>query len=168
MLRRLYFILPDAASLSATLNDLRATGIDAGHLRVAARHPGRLRIEGVQIQDARNDRGEWLERSLWNTNLAVFAAAALAFIVLLASQGLTLWLLLPAAVMAATFGAGLRFTQVPNTHLREFTDALTHGELLLMADVPPARVAEIEALVQRRHPDAVIGGVGWSSDLLQV
>lgn len=168
MLRRLYFILPDAASAAATLDDLRAAGIDAGHLRIATRHPDRLRLEGVRIVDARNDRGEWLERRLWNTNLLIFAVAALAFIGLLASRGLNLWLLLPAAVMAATFGAGLRFTRVPNTHLREFNDALIHGELVLMADVPPARVAAIETLVQRRHPDAVVGGVGWSSDLLQV
>lgn len=168
MLRRLYFVLPNADSTAATLADLRAAGIDAGHLRVATRYPGRLRIEDVQIQDARTDRGARIEHGLWNLNLLVFAVAALTFIGLLLSRGLTSWLLLPAAVMAATFGAGLRFTRVPNAHLQEFADALHHGELVLMVDVPPARVAEIEACVQRRHPDAVIGGVGWSSDLLQV
>lgn len=57
MLRRLYFVLPDVASPTATITDLRAAGIDAGHLRVAARDPGRVRIEGVQIQDSRIDRG---------------------------------------------------------------------------------------------------------------
>lgn len=168
MLRRLYFVLPDATSSAATIADLREAGIDPGHLRIATRDPDRLRIEGVEIHGARIDRGEWIERSLWNANLLVFAAAAVAFIGLWLSQGTTLWLILPAAVMAATFGAGLRFTRVPNTHLREFADALNHGELVLMADVPPARVAEIEALLQRRHPDAVVGGVGWSSDLLHV
>lgn len=168
MLRRLYFVLPNAASTAATLADLRATGVDAAHLRVAARDPDRVRIEGVQIQDARSDRGAQIERSLWTINLLVFAAAALAFIGLLLIQGLTPWIVLPAAVMAASFGVGLRFTRVPNAHLRELADALHHGELVLMVDVPPARVAEIEAQVQRRHPDAVVGGVGWSSDLLHV
>jgi hypothetical protein len=168
MLRRLYFVLPDVVSTAATITDLRAAGIDAGHLRVAVRGPAPVRIEGVQIQDSHIDRGERIEHSLWNINLLLFAAAALAFVGLLLGQGLTPWLLLPAAVMAATFGVGLRFTRVPNAHLREFADALHHGELVLIVDVPPARVAEIETLVQGRHPDAAVGGVGWSSDLLHV
>jgi hypothetical protein len=158
MLRRLYFVLPNETSASATAADLRAAGIDAGHLRIAAREPGRIRIEGVRIQDAHLDRGARIEHSLWVINLLIFAIAALAFAGLLLGQGLAAWLVLPAAVMAATFGAGLRFTRIPNAHLQEFADALRHGELVLMADVPPARVAEIEDRVRRRHPDAVAGG----------
>ncbi|MBI5039891.1 MAG: hypothetical protein HZB57_01360, partial [Gammaproteobacteria bacterium] len=63
---------------------------------------------------------------------------------------------------------GVRFTHVPNIHLREFAAALRHGELVLMVSVPRNRVAEIEDLVHRHHPDAAVGGVGWSSDLLHI
>lgn len=168
MLRRLYFVLPDAAGVAVIVAELRQAGIDAGHLRVATREPDQLQIEGAQIQNAGTDRGAQLEHSLWNINLLVFACAALALVGMLLIQGLTPWVVLPIAVMAVSFGAGLRFTRIPNIHLQEFADALHHGELVLMVDVPPARVAEIEARVQRRHPETVIGGVGWSSDLLHI
>ena len=53
---------------------------------------------------------------------------------------------------------------VPDVHLTEFTDALSHGEVLLMVDVPVDRVAEIEKAVHHRHPEAVVGGVSWAVD----
>ena len=51
---------------------------------------------------------------------------------------------------------------VPDVHLTEFTDALSHGEILLMVDVPASRVAEIEDFVHHRYPEAVVGGVSWT------
>ncbi len=54
-----------------------------------------------------------------------------------------------------TFLAGLRFTYVPNTHLREFADAIHHGKLVLMADVETNQVASI-------------GGIGWNSNMSHV
>lgn len=57
---------------------------------------------------------------------------------------------------------------IPNTHLHEFADALQHGELVLKVDVEPGRVTAIEALVHQHQPDAAIGGIGWSSNLLHV
>ncbi len=54
--------------------------------------------------------------------------------------------------------------KVPDVHLTEFTDALSHGEVLLMVDVPSRRVAEIENFIYHRFPEAVVGGVGWTLD----
>jgi hypothetical protein len=53
-------------------------------------------------------------------------------------------------------------------HLGEFRDALAHGEVLLMVDVPRGRVSEVEDRVHRHHPEATVGGVGWSADMLRV
>lgn len=64
--------------------------------------------------------------------------------------------------------AGFLFTDVHNVHLNEFREALQHGEILLMVDVPVRRVAEIEDLVYHRHPEVTVGGVGWASHLLHV
>ena len=77
------------------------------------------------------------------------------------------WLLLPAAVMLISFLLGEEFTRrVPDVHLSEFRDALRHGEILLMIDVPVTKVERFEALVHRHHPEAVTGGVGWHIDAL--
>lgn len=65
--------------------------------------------------------------------------------------------------MARTFLGGRYFTHIPDTHLNEFRDALAHGEILLMIDVPGTRVAEIEDRVHKHRPEAAIGGVGWST-----
>jgi len=68
--------------------------------------------------------------------------------------------------MVATFLAGLIFTSVPNTHLGEFQDALAHGEILLMVDVPETEVAKVEQQVHHQHPEVTIGGVGWGTAAL--
>ena len=70
---------------------------------------------------------------------------------------------LSATVMALTFVAGALFAmRVPDTHLDEFHGALSHSEVLLMVDVPASRMAEIEKLVGRRHPEAIPGGTSWT------
>lgn len=168
MLRRLYFVLPDARSTARVIADLEEGGVDRRHMAITAHRLEDVPDLGVRVERDDHDRAARVERLLWNANLGLFGIAALAALTLLAWQGLTAWLLLPLAVMAATFGAGLRFTRVPNAHLHEFTAALRHGELLLSVDVAPARVREIEDRVHRRHPAAAVGGVGWGSDLLHV
>jgi hypothetical protein len=80
-------------------------------------------------------------------------------------SGDTLWSIVAIFVMLATFIAGELFVVfVPDVHLSEFSDALSHGEILLMVDVAKNQVAEVENLVHRHHPEAVVGGVGWTLD----
>ena len=79
--------------------------------------------------------------------------------------GEIIWAMVSIGVMAVTFILGGQFViHVPNVHLTEFTDALSHGEILLMIDVPINRVAEIEDFVHHKYPEAVVGGVSWSVD----
>ena len=71
-------------------------------------------------------------------------------------NGTSAWLLLPLGMMLASFLAGLRFTRLPNVHLDEFRDALSHGEILLMVDVPKKEVDEIRDIILEHHPEALI------------
>lgn len=168
LLRRLYFILPDTLRATAVAQELLDSGISARRIAFASRNPQPAPIAGITVQSPDNDRGARLERSLWNLNLGVFFAALAMLIVMLAAEVSLPWLALPLLIMLASFFAGERFTHVPDTHLQEFTSAVRHGEVVLVVTVPPERVAEIEALVHRHHPDAAVGGVGWGSDLLHV
>ena len=68
--------------------------------------------------------------------------------------------------MVVNFMIGLHFTNQPNTHLGEFRDALAHGEILLMVDVPESKVTEVENDIQQHHPEATIGSVGLSTQAL--
>lgn len=169
MKRRLYFLLPDVAHARAVVAELTASGIRYNAMHVVAR-PG-LDMADLPVATSREtvDLGGRLETLLWDGNLAVFFIALLVLVGLLLLQIHWAWLLIPAVIMLGTFAAGLVFTaRIPNVHLSEFTDAIHHGELLLMIDVPVRHVSYVESLVHRHHPEAVTGGVGWHLDSLHV
>jgi len=163
MNRRLYFLLPDTAHARSVIDELTDNGLQRKQMHAIARDPRALiGLPNATIRQ-RQDIGRLVEAILWDSNLAVFGLALGIFLSLLILSGPTPWLWLPALIMAGTFLGGLYFTRIPDTHLNEFRDALAHGEILLMIDVPGSRVAEIEDRVHKHHPEAAIGGVGWGT-----
>lgn len=167
MYRRLYFLLPDPQHTAPLVHELIGAGVPRDHLHALARPGTDLAELPAANQYQRSDTGAWLERILWNGNLLVFFFA-LAVLVAMLVWAPSLWALIPVAIMAATFIGGLYFTRVPNVHLAEFHDALRHGEVLLMVDSNPDRVHELEDLVHRHHPEATVGGVGWTIEPLRL
>ena len=165
MNQRLFFLFPDREHALGLVNELAEQGFDPGQMHTL---PGKGRsAEGLPVSNA-HQRGDFagrLEFWAWRSNLALFftAAAALAIMILMQAG---LWLLLPLAVMITTFLLGERFAHLPNVHLDEFRDALKHGEILLMIDLPKERVEEMEHRVQRRHPEAIAGGASWNMPAL--
>ena len=163
MKRRLYFLIPDRKHALAVVDELAGQGIDRRYMHAVG--DKRTRLDGLPTasQRQKNDDAEKVEHVLWNANLASFGIALIALITMPILYGPTWWLLLPAAVMTTNFLIGLRFSSLPNTHLGEFRDALAHGEILLMVDVPESGVAAVESSVHQHHPEATIGGVGWGT-----
>ncbi len=159
MYRRVYFLFPDVAHTRRVVSELDEVKVGRGFMHAMAK-------EGVDLEDLpgatrrqRTDAIKRLERVLWNLNLATFFLA-LALLVASLVWGFVSW---PwPVIMLLTFLGGNRFaSRVPNVHLDEMVGALSHGEILLMVDVPIWRVAEIERLVHR-HPEAEPIGVSWS------
>lgn len=164
MKRRLFFVMPDADHALATIGDLERTGIERTHVHAIA-GPG---VDAKPLPAATSQQqhdGAWrLERLLWNANLWIFAVALAGGIASLYYDS-TPGIVLSVAVMLGTLATGAwAAIQVPDTHLDEFREALKHGEVLLMVDVPRGRVREIEEMVARRHPEAVAGGSSWSGE----
>jgi len=163
MKRRLYFLLPDNSHASAVVEELEQNGIDRRHIHAIA---GQGSDAGDLPQSTPQQRGDMaarVEKIFWLGNLIVFFMALILLIVMVLTQSGGFWVLLPAGIMLASFLAGVGFTsRVPNVHLDEFRDALRHAEVLLMVDVPVQQVARVEDMVHRRHPEAAVGGVGWS------
>ena len=163
MLRRLFFLFPRVEHAQCVVDQLQARGIHRRQIHAISHgiDTGAL-PEATERQ--KNDTTFLIERFLWAANLGVFALATSAFLISLVASALwpgILFLLL----MMASFIVGEQFVvRIPDVHLNEFTDALQHGEILLMIDVPLSRVAEIEGFIHHRHPEAVTGGVGWSID----
>jgi len=163
MLRRLFFLFPQADKARQAVDDLAGCGIGTRHIHAIARG-----VELTGLPEAtdrqKNDTAFRLEWFVWNTNLAVFVAATAALVASLVMDQAPA-ALVSLLVMVLAFIAGEQIAvRVPNVHLTEFTDALSHGEVLLMVDVPAYRVAEIEDYIHHRHPESVQGGVGWTVD----
>lgn len=71
--------------------------------------------------------------------------------------------------MVLTLVVGAWFAvRVPDTRLREFRSALSHGEILLMVDAPKAKVFDVEEIIRLRHPEVVLGGAGWTLERLGI
>lgn len=168
MLRRLFFLLPDETSGASLVTDLEAAGVARDHLHAVA-GAGR-RIENLPPATPRQQRDSmWrLEHCLWNGNLALFAIAALGLLYSL-YLGTAVGAILATAVMIASVTAGALFVYyVPDTHLGELRSALAHGEIVVMVDVPKQRVDGIQRLVEQRHPEAEVSGVGWTIERLGI
>ena len=163
MLRRLFFLFPDEAHAQRVVNHLTFLGISERNIHAIA-HGVELKTLPRATERQKNDTAFRLESFLWRANLFLFVIALLALIVSLVLTAFY-WSLGALFVMVITFFAGEHFVvNVPDVHLSEFNDALSHGEILLMVDVPVGRVAEIEKTVHNHHPEAVVGGVGWTVD----
>lgn len=167
MLRRLFFLLPDEALAAAFVQDLERAGVE--HRRIHAIAGKGRTLEGLPPATVRQQHDMvWrIEHWLWNANLGLFLLAA-AGLVLALVAGSFVWAVAALVVMAGTFLGGALFTlRVPDTHLDEFHNALAHGEIVVLVDVPKVRVAEIEDLA-RLHPEVTPGGVGWTLEALGI
>ena len=167
MLRRLFFLFPNEAKAQGAVNQLLFMRIAIRHIHAIS--PGKKLTTLPEATDRqKNDTTFKVERFLWYANLLVFLIALL---MLVASAILfnSLLIFFSLGLMLVTFIAAEQFVvKVPDVHLTEFTDALSHGEVLLMVDVPRHIVAEIENYIHHRHPEAVIGGVGWTLDAFEM
>ena len=166
--RRLYFVIPDEPQATQVVNDLETAGVGRQHMHAIAGRGTTLTQLPPATERQRQDAGARLERLAWSGNLVLFFLGTVGLIASLAWSSLVGGAL-SVALMMLTLAAGAWFAlRVPDTHLDEFRGALSHSEILLMVDVPRQRVAEIEEMVRRRHPEATPGGTGWTIEALGI
>ena len=162
MWRRLYFTFPHAEHARRVVAELERDGVNRNRIHTIARPD--VDISGLPIANEaqRKDRVWFWERTFWNGNL-IFFAIMLAITALALYAGSPGWAILAVAAALAAVVLGERFAvKVPHVHLSEMRVPMTHGEVIVMVDVPRTRVRDIEQLVSRHHPEAGVGGVGWT------
>jgi hypothetical protein len=157
MKTRLYVVLPDVASARRTCDDLMAAGIGWSDLHCLG--PRGATLTGLH------------EASPLQKSDVAHALSVGGYLGLLGglALGVYLWLhpigvhsfgaatVAACAVGGALFGAwaaSLVGISAPNWKLRPFDAEFDAGHILLMADVPCARAADIHDLLARRHPEA--------------
>jgi hypothetical protein len=162
MRRRLYFLLPDAASARTMLNELLLARIEERHIRFLAKRGLLPRDLPEASFFQKTDIVHGAELGVVTGGLIGIFAGTMA--VLFPPTGVTLQLatILATSVVGALLGAwasSLAATAVPNSKLKPFQQEIEAGKVLLMVDVPFHRVEQISELIENRHPEVRAGGV---------
>jgi len=166
MMRRIFFVIPDVPHARHVVDELEAAGIDSDQMHTWSKSGVQLTGLPVATEAQGQDRTWALDKLLWNADLIVFGLATIGLL-LSVVYGSIGWVIAALAVMIGSFVFGRWFSiKVPHTHLADMRVPLVHGEVVLMVDVPRDRIREIEQLVSRHHPEAHVGGVGWTSPIL--
>jgi hypothetical protein len=129
MMRRIYFLVPDIATTKRIVDDLLLARIEERHIHVIAKR-------GTELEDL--PEANLLQKS-------DFAGGVL----------------LGSALVGAGVGAwagSLIGVSTPNSRIKQFEEAIESGHLLVLADVPKSRVAEIEARIKQHLPEVDIEG----------
>ncbi len=160
-MRRIYFLVPGVSEAKRIVDELLLARVEERHIHIIAR-------EGVSLENLpeaslaqKSDLVPALERGIGVGGATGILAGIVA--VSFPPAGLVLGggAILGIGLAGAGFGA-LMSTMIgvsaPNSRIAQFQQAIENGELLMMVDVPKGRVAEIEALVSKHHPDAEIEG----------
>lgn len=162
MRRRLDFVIPDVETARKIEDELLLAKIEERRMHFLAK-------DGVDMKD--------LPRATLAQTMDLEHGIELGLVVG-AATGAVLGLLIYTFTAAGlVFGVGTVFTgailgsiagawisgmvgsSIPNSRLKKFHETLEAGHILLMVDVPPERVEEIEALVTRNHPEVEDHGV---------
>lgn len=160
-MRRIYFLVPDIPTAKRTVDELLLARIEERHLHVLAKR-------GTPLEDLpeasllqKSDFVPAVQRGLAlggaTGMLAGLVAVALPATPLVIAGGVLLATSLAGAGVGAWLG-GMVGMNVGNTRVQQFADAIEHGALLVMTDVPRDRVEEIEARVHSRLPQVEIDG----------
>ncbi|QBQ55590.1 DUF1269 domain-containing protein [Nitrosococcus wardiae] len=160
-MRRLYFLIPDVKNARKIVNELLLARVEERHIHILAK-------EGIPLEDLpeaglmqKSDFIPALERGVAVGGatgvLAGLVAVTFPPAEIILGGGAILAMSLAGAGFGAWFSSMIG-SDAPNSQIKQFEKAIEQGELLMMVDVPKARVDEIDELVKKHHPEAEISG----------
>ena len=160
-MRRIYFLLPDVDVARKVVDELLLARIDEHHIHVIAK-------EGTPMEDLpeaslaqKSDVMPAVGRGIAVGGATGILAGVVAVTFPPAGLALGGGAILAMGLAGSGFGVMMSTmigVSVPSSRLKQFEDAVNKGEILMLVDVPKARVDEIEAMVKQHHPDADIEG----------
>ena len=160
-MRRIYFLVPDIATTKKIVDDLLLTRIEEKHIHVIAKRGTPLEELPEANLLQKNDFIPAVEQGLALGGATGMLAGLVAVALPPASTVIAGGVILATTLASAGVGAwlsGMVGMSVDNRQLKEFEDAIEAGELLILADVSPDRVNEIEASVKKHIPQVEIEG----------
>ncbi|SNS49375.1 hypothetical protein SAMN06265795_10369 [Noviherbaspirillum humi] len=159
MRHRLYYLLPDMASARRVLDDMLLNRVEVRYLHFIS-HREEL---GPDLPEAsflyKTDvvHGAQAGMLVGAVLGVVLAAAAASYFSPESPAPLAILITLVCTLFGA-WSASMVAAALPNSRLKAFYPDLERGRILLIADVPARRVADIEKTMAERHPDIRFGG----------
>lgn len=162
MSRRIYWLMPDAASARQAVDDLLLARVPVQHIHCVGRegmnlsglHPANV----LQTTDVIYAAETGL---LIGGTIGVVAGLLVAMYYPLGIDSLQWGVVGVLGVLGALFGAwasSMIGISVPSHRLKRFEAAIEEGQILLMVDVPSLQVKDIENLLQASRPEARFAG----------
>ena len=162
-MRRLYFLVPNLDSAKDIVDELLLARIEQRHIHItAANHQAVINanLPGASLLQE-SDFVPAVERGVAIGGATGILAGIAAVIIPGAGLALGGGAILGIGLAGAGVGAwlsGMIGISAPSTRLKEFEDAIEHGNLLMMVDVPKAKVEETTAMITKHHPEVHIEG----------
>lgn len=162
MRHRIYYLLPNLDSARKVLDDLLLARIELRHIHFLTTKlqlpPDMPEANVLQKSDIVHGAGSGM---IAGGLLGLGLGAVIVFYFGFEDASTEALVVVIAAVAGVLFGAwaaSLVAAALPNSRLTAFYPELDKGRILLMADVPARRVAEIEGMLRERHPEMRFGG----------
>ncbi|MQR01560.1 DUF1269 domain-containing protein [Glaciimonas soli] len=160
--QRLYFMLPDVRSARGMLDELLLARIEISHMRFWAK-------DG-DLPDDMPDASFWHKTDLTHgAQNGMIIGGLLGFLggiwlvffppAWIHLNILTILITTAVGLVLGGWMSGMAAAALPNSRLANFQGDIENGKVLLIVDVPYQRVNEIEAMIEKRHPEAKFGGV---------
>lgn len=162
MSRRVYWLLPDVDSARKTMDDLLLAEISVGHIHFHAREDVDLsRLHAANVLQTSDVVRSAQTGMMIGAAVGVIVGLLAAYFFPIVGDSPQWGIAAVLAILGAGFGAwssSMIGISTPSVRLKRFEGAIEQGQILLMADVPRSRVAEIESLLKTKDPKAHFEG----------
>ena len=158
-MRRLYFLVPDADTCHSLAEELRALGIDDGHLHLVGADQRTIHDVNPASILQTSDLVHGVIGGLLVGGLAGLLGGWLAIHYAPVALDLGGRALAGTTLAGALFGmvvAGMVAKDMPNRALRRYERAILTGWYLLIVDVPAERMDPVVRTIRGHHPEADI------------
>ncbi len=162
MRRRLYFVLPNTQVAEIIEEELLLARIDESHIHFLAREDiplGKLHCANL-LQ--KSDLLHGMVVGLVAGGVTGTISGLLLYLNPELGSFLGMGMILVLAIAGSIIGvwaSGMIGISMPNTRLKVFSRNIQEGHVLLMVDVPKARVSEICDLIKQHHPEVDDRGI---------
>jgi len=158
-MRRIYFLVPNIAVTHKIVDELLLAKIEEKHIHVIAKRGTPLENLPEANLLQKSDFIPAVEQGLALGGATGLLAGLVAIALPPASTVVAGGILLGSGLAGAGIGAwlsGMVGMSIGNRRTKEFEEAIEAGEFLVLADVSPERINEIEALIRKHIPEVEV------------